>query len=471
MQLNRFLFELSWKDKEFVDFIPAFNQFDPLLPQNIKNFPMDVDMSDPAYLNFVWTLASKTKFFYHLPLQTDEATNEFLDNLYKLGTEFPIVQSVTSFACSILMKQIYSTHNMKDRADYWDEQVRLNVLKQCIDLLDERVDTTTNFAEMVTLSFASYILFACNLSSPTWRTQFESCHALLVRARQMFNEVKNRYNALHTAALKILNLVSTWFHGAQFYTQISSDDGCDIPGVVNYANFETFKGVENNGYTIATSQDGFSLAFGYSLKLGTLLNQIYGFIYQMKREEGVNLGGSNLLKYFFSNKTRDIEAQVKVFGYELNMQLQKLNLQYHRFDYADFRRNATLKNTELILKQTLELYINIFYIAGSPQKITELKKQLYVSQIQDVLELFISTPYHSTAGAASHWCLYICAVISLLFNETRLVNHFMECFQLINKNGIYSVERSLLKLKHLKTILVTKNYDGIVDPTQDFVQI
>ncbi|GMF07572.1 unnamed protein product [Ambrosiozyma monospora] len=149
---------------------------------------------------------------------------------------------------------------MKDRADYWDEQVRLNVLKQCIDLLDEKVDTTTNFAEMVTLSFASYILFACNLSSPTWRTQFESCYALLVRARQMFNEVKNRYNAIHTAALKVLNLVSTWFHGAQFYAQVSSDDGCDIPGVVNYANFEIFKGVENVGYAVATAQDGFSLA-------------------------------------------------------------------------------------------------------------------------------------------------------------------------------------------------------------------
>ncbi|GMF12582.1 unnamed protein product [Ambrosiozyma monospora] len=227
----------------------------------------------------------------------------------------------------------------------------------------------------------------------------------------------------------------------------------------------------NVGYAVATAQDGFSLAYGYSLKLGSLLNQVYGFIYQMKREEGVNLGGSNLLKYFFSNKTRDVVAQVKVFGYELSMQLKNLNLQYHRFEYADFRRNATLKNTELILKQTLELYINVFYIAGSPQKITEVKKQLYVSQIQDVLELFISTPYHSTAGAASHWCLYICAVISLLLNEMRLVNHFMECFQLINKNGISSVERSLQKLKYLKTILVTKNYEGIVDPSQDFAQI
>ncbi|GMF03901.1 unnamed protein product [Ambrosiozyma monospora] len=85
LNLNRFLFELSWKDKEFVDFIPAFNQFDPLLPQNIKNFPMDVDMSDSAYLNFVWTLAYKTKFFYHLPLQSDETTSELLDNLFKLA--------------------------------------------------------------------------------------------------------------------------------------------------------------------------------------------------------------------------------------------------------------------------------------------------------------------------------------------------------------------------------------------------
>lgn len=448
---NYDLFDLQWKSHIVVDYLGSFNKFEPEIYPTIH-------LNDKSLLDFAWTLVKSTHFFFNFSMYPDETFMEVIDVLLTLGRIFPIIHSIVLYDCSMLMKEVYAKENMNEKIELWDKNVRIPVFKICLDVLSDRIDNSTSFAEYVSLTFAVVIIFAANVSDSSWRTHFHGCQQLLHKSSNLKHTARS-YNHADRAALQLLDILVEWFQFSQFVAQISSNHGWD-----NLAWLESPDEQEVEQHMTSVLNNGIVLICGYSKGMKPIVHKLQLFLKDWK-DKGVNLCGTNLVKYALQDKNPGVEGQIKSFGYELRAELQLLKRQnYKRSTLKDFMWDCTLKHSNTIHCLGLDLYLTVFFIGIKDHEVL-------TRMVEELLESVLCMPYHSTAGVYCHWEIYIGGLVSLILEDQRLYSCFVELLHQLLGNGMYVVEKSLDGLENIGQALDNGNLDNLVDPNQDFALI
>lgn len=447
-------FEVSWKNSVTVDFLGIFQQYDPI--QSIYAERGYVSLKDVRMLNFIWTLNKGTRHFFNFPMYPLEIYNEVLEHCAKLNSIYPIIQSVMTYDCAMLLTGIYKRSNKNDLFLLWDRQIRIPSFKQCLDILKARVDTTTLFSESVVLTFAVIIIFSANSSDDSWRTHLKGSYQLVLKSSFLQSSIDPN-NEIDYAASKIFEIVKEWFFNTDFLSHVSSNNGFQIDKNVS---LKYNRDPENN---LALLDNGLSLIGGHSLELKPFILKIQTVLSEFD-SRGVRLCGNNFVVFKFTNTDKNLAAEVKSIGFELLMQLKELKYKYKRSKIHDYQMEFTLKNSDRLSRLALELYLAYFFIGNK-------SVEYYVELLEEILEVIYSIPYYSTACIYCQWSIYLSALVALLHKKDDLYECFYNVLYSLRQNGMYVTENSLNRLKHIKNVTESKNYDQLLDPGMDFMLI
>lgn len=447
-------FEVSWKNSVTVDFLGIFRQYDPI--QSIYAEKGYVSLKDVRMLNFIWTLNKGTRHFFNFPMYPLEIYNEVLEHCAKLKSIYPIIQSVMTYDCAMLLTGIYKRSNEDQLFSLWDRQIRIPSFKQCLDILKARVDTTTSFSESVVLTFAVIIIFSANSSDDSWRTHLKGSYQLVLKSSFLKSSIDPN-NETDYAASKIFEIVKEWFFNTDFLSHVSSNNGFQIDNTV------TLKYGRDPENSIAILDNGLSLIGGYSLELKPFFLKIQTVLSEFD-SRGVRLCGNNFVVFKFTNTDKNLAAEVKSIGLELLMQLKELKYQYKRSKIHDYQMEFTLKNSDRLARLALELYLAYFFIGNK-------SVEYYVELLEEILEVIYSIPYYSTACIYCQWSIYLSALVALLHKKDELYQCFYNVLYSLRQNGMYVTENSLNRLAHIKNVTESKKYDQLLDPMMDFMLI
>lgn len=447
-------FEVSWKNSVTVDFLGIFQQYDPI--QSIYAERGYVSLKDVRMLNFIWTLNKGTRHYFNFPMYPLEIYNEVLEHCAKLNSIYPIIQSVMTYDCAMLLTGIYKRSNKNELFSLWDRQIRIPSFKQCLDILKARVDTTTSFSESVVLTFAVIIIFSANSSDDSWRTHLKGSYQLVLKSSFLQSSIDPN-NEIDFAASKIFEIVKEWFFNTDFLSHVSSNNGFQIDKNVS------LKYNRDPETSLAILDNGLSLIGGHSLELKPFFLKIQTVLSEFD-SRGVRLCGNNFLVFKFTNTDKTLAAEVKSIGFELLMQLKELKYQYKRSKIHDYQMEFTLKNSDRLSRLALELYLAYFFIGNKPI-------EYYVELLEEILEVIYSIPYYSTACIYCQWSIYLSALVALLHKKDELYQCFYNVLYSLRQNGMYVTENSLNRLAHIKSVTESKQYDQLLDPVMDFMLI
>lgn len=447
-------FEVSWENSVTVDFLGIFQKHDPI--QTIYAENNDVSLKDDRLLNFIWTLNKGTRHYFNFPMYPLEIYIEVLDYCTKLNEIYPIIQSVMTYDCAMLLTGIYKCSNKMDLFLLWDRQIRIPSFKQCLDILKERIDSVNKFSESVVLTFVVIIIFSANSSDESWMTHLRGSYQLFLKSSSLQSSI-DLNDEYDYAASKIFEVVKEWFFNTEFLSQVSSNKGFKLHNNTP-SEFNNF-----SEDSIAILDNGLSLIGGHSIQLKPIFLRIQDALSYFENK-GVYLSGNNLLVFRLTNSDKGLAAEVKSVGFEILMELKELKYKYKRSKIHDYQMEFTLKNGDKLARLSLELYISYFFIGNKTA-------DYYVELLEQILETIYSMPYYSTACIYCQWSIYLSALVSLLHEKEELYNCFYKILYSLRQNGMYVTENSLTRLVHIKKVIETKEYEKLIACKMDYMLI
>ncbi|GMF00500.1 unnamed protein product [[Candida] boidinii] len=134
---------------------------------------------------------------------------------------------------------------------------------------------------------------------------------------------------------------------------------------------------------------------------------------------------------------------------------------------SDLRLKFTMVNCTKLYHLTIEIYLKVFFIRvpiNTTQGVEEIEQHL-----ERMLETIYAMPYNTSAAIACHWGIYMGAVIASIIHSDSLYEHFVDSLTKLVDNGLYVAGNSREKLNHIAAMIKSKNYDMIVNDSQDFI--
>lgn len=441
------LFEIPWDGGPLHYFVDHIKKYDPILLN--KN----VSLNDQSLIDFTWTTARISRFFYTFVLFPDERVLTIFDHCFKLGTKSSIFQSMLTYHCAVSMVRIYKTADELELANSWHLKLKIPAFRQCIDYLRQGLESSPTFAELVTLTFAVLIIFSGNTSDESWRTHLHGCSQLINKTSLLLHTI-NTDDSFDCSASALFDIIVVWYNHTSLLAALTSTNGF----ISHKINIQRNELIPN----ISIADNGINLISGTCNKLIELETEIYEFIESIQ-SRGIRLSGLNLL-YFILNEDShtNILEEIKEFGENVLIQVNNLDFeyQYKRLDIDDIRMDLSLKYCNIISIKGIKLYITYFFIGI--RDITKLK-----SILRDILDAIYSMPYRSACAVVCQWYIYLAGLVSLLLEDFEMYGHFMFVLRNFRLNGM-SVQ-SMDILNRIKDILVEKNYSNLLGPENDFV--
>lgn len=446
---NLHTFEIPWDGGPLYYFIETIKDNDPLLMNN------SISLNNQAMIDFTWTMARITKFYYTFVLYAESSLMSVLKVCFKLGSKNSIFQSILTYHCSVHMIRIYNTTNEPHLANLWDLNARIPSFKQCIDYLKDGLQNSPNFCELVILTFAVAIIFSGNASDESWRTHLNGCYQLISKCSSLKKNI-NLDDSFNLAALKLYDIVVEWYDHTSYLAALSSSKG--------YLNKKLSVIVNDSSSNITIANNNISLISGYCPEIKNIISNIYKFLLNFQKK-GIKLSGLNFV-YFILNDNSPIETinEFRDYGLDFLRDIKEIenNYKYERLELEDFKMDLSIKYCNLLYLNGIKLFINYFFICIRERKNVR-------SMLHDILDLIYSMPYRSSCAIVCHWVIYISALISLLIDDNEIYRHFVGILRAFQMNGMDV--QSMDILERVKLILFEKNYDKLLSEDDDFVII
>lgn len=455
------VFEIPWDGGPMTYFLDTIHAHDPLLKLH------GVSLNDQTMVDFVWTMARITKFFYTFVLYSETSLMKVLDICFKLGTKSSIFQSIITYHCSLHVVRIYRQANALDASELWDKQVRIPAFKQCIDFLREGLENTHTFADIITLTFAVLIIFSGNASDKSWRAHLNGsyqlvCKCISLRSKADINDV---YDA---AALRLYDIIIEWYDHTSHLATVTSLNGFsnkNIRPVLAANDRKTdMQHNEDANTNLALAENGMNLMSGHCLQISQIIAQISEFIEKLQTERGINLSGLNFVRFIISNDadTTELVEEIKSFGENVlkNIENTMDEYRYQRLELEDFRMDLSMRYCNMLYFHGLKLYITYFFMGRRERK-------QVINALRDILDLIYSMPYRSSCAIICNWNIYVAGIVALLIDDLDIYDHILGIQRIFQLNGMDVPSYDILE--RLKLILEKKTLWELVSPENDFV--
>lgn len=463
---NLELFRLSWRNTSFVKRFQTVSNFDPVKPlaQNCElGIVPNTFFHDNNLLNFVWTFMSCTRCACNFVLFPHDKFDNFMRILLKINSCCAIIESVLKYESSLLMEHVYEFNGLSERANAWNRYIRLPSLRSCLKTLEDRINSPASYPECVALTFTVIILFSANSAnrSTVWRTHLKGSLIMLNKLEGM--QPKKNLTDTDLAAIELHEILKDIFCHAELLANITSDNGGSI-----YRPEKLQRILESAPYSsINLLNDQFDLFRGYVSTLSPIFCNISLKLLQL-RDRGINLSGSNLLKFRFLNKDLKVSDELRSFGIEVlnaldSAKLSKEELKITISEVEDFRLQLSMKCSNSLYFLALTLYLKVFFIN------TPAYSEDILGIIEDMLETAYSMPYYNTAAIACHWAVYLGALVSTVIDQANLFQHFIDILQKLAENGLLVAANSIERLNYISKVMSEKNYDALVNGDHDFI--
>ncbi|GAV29817.1 hypothetical protein PMKS-003322 [Pichia membranifaciens] len=444
---NLHIFDIPWDGGPMYYFVDTIKKYDPIVTNG------EISLNEESMIDFTWTLARITKFFYTFVLYSETSLMSVLDLCFKLGTKSSIFQSILTYHCSVHVVRIYKITNNENLADLWDVNVRIPTFKQCIDYLREGLENSPNFSDLVILTFAVVIIFSGNASDESWRAHLNGCYQLISKSSTLKNSA-NLDDPFDEAALVLYDIIVEWYNHTASLAAVSAGNGFLGRDLTPLRN--------NTTSNIAIASNGVNLMAGHCSEITDLISTIQKFMHTSQKK-GLKLSGLNFV-YFILNEniSRDTAAEITVNGCQFLHQLNKIkyNYEYERLDLEDYKMDLSIKYCNLLYMDGLKLFIIYFFI-GTRDKAT------IRPILRDILDLIYSMPYRSSCAIICHWNIYIGGLVSLLISDFEIYGHFVGILKVFQLNGMDV--QSMDILERIKSILFEKDYRQLLSADNDFV--
>ncbi|KAG0672026.1 hypothetical protein C6P40_003886, partial [Pichia californica] len=444
---NLHCFDIPWDGGPLYYFVEKIKENDPIFANS------SISLNNQAVIDFTWTMARVTKFFYTFVLYAETSLMSVLDLCFKLGTKSSIFQSVLTYHCSVHMIRVYNTTNEPELASVWDFKVRIPSFKQCIDYLREGLENSPDFSDLVILTFAVAIIFSGNASDESWRAHLNGCHQLISKCSILKKNVEIN-QPFDNAALKLYDIIIEWYNHTSSLAAISSTNG--------FLGKKLSINRNDSSSNIALASNDINLMSGHCSQISTLISKLYNFLHAFNKK-GVKLSGLHFVHFILDdNRSVDITNEIREYGFEFLHELKKIdsNYRYKRLELEDFRMDLSIKYCNRIYINGLQLFIKYFFIGIREKKEVRL-------MLRDILDLIYSMPYRSSCGIICHWNIFISAMISLLIEDYEIYGHFMGILRVFQMNGMDV--NSMDILERIKMILLEKKYYMLLSPDNDYV--
>lgn len=441
------VFDIPWDGGPMYYFVDTIKRYDPIVTNS------EISLNDQSIIDFTWTLARITKFFYTFVLYSETSLMSVLDLCFKLGTKSSIFQSILTYHCSVHVVRLYNISNNENLADLWDVNVRIPTFKQCIDYLRAGLENSPTFSDLVILTFAVVIIFSGNASDESWRAHLNGCYQLISKSYTLKSSA-NLEDSFDVAALALYDVIVEWYNHTASLAAVSAGNGFLGRDLSSLRNITTSN--------IAVASNGMNLMAGHCSNITDLISNINKFMHTSQKK-GLKLSGLNFVYFILNeNKSNDAAAEITVNGFEFLRQLNKikLNFEYERLELEDYKMDLSIKYCNLLYMDGLKLFITYFFIGTRDKSIIR-------SILRDILDLIYSMPYRSSCAIICHWNIYIGGLVSLLISDFEIYGHFVGILKVFQLNGMDV--QSIDILEKIKSILFEKDYQQLLYADNDFV--
>lgn len=469
--ININLFGILWGNANIVELLNILEENDPIKKMTSSNEDINDDLmltDDPRIVDFMLTLINLTHCACNFTLYTDEKFENILKDLLLLNKDHSIIENVLMYDGSLLLRDMYHKTHLEPIGKLWDRYVRMPSLKRCLDKLRERINSLDSFSEHVAMSFVVVVLFSANsaIRSSDWRTHLKGSCQLLTKTASLLP--KGKLTEKEQISLNLFQVVIDFFCHAEILAQITSDNGGSL-----ISPCDPDKLFEVSPFSENTIMEGtFDLVRGYSISLVPVLNKIYNYLKILKTSKNVNLSGSNMIKFYLKNENPEIFQEMKEFGistsnHAISLFASNMKEVSALKQVSDLRLKFTMVNCTKLYHLTIEIYLKVFFIRvpiNTTQGVAEIEQHL-----ERMLETIYAMPYNTSAAIACHWGIYMGAVIASIIHSDSLYEHFVDSLTKLVDNGLYVAGNSREKLNHIASMIKSKNYDMIVNDSQDFI--
>lgn len=444
---NLHAFDIPWDGGPMYYFIGTIEKNDPMALNN------GILLNDQSMIDFTWTLARITKFFYTFVLYSETSLMSVLDLCFKLGTKSSIFQSILTYHCSVHIVRLYNITENEHFTKLWDFNVRIPAFKQCIDYLREGLENSLSFSDLVILTFAVVIIFSGNASDKSWRAHLNGCYQLISKSYSL-KSTAQMDDQFDLAALALYDIIVEWYNHTASLAALSSGNG--FPG----RDLNSFR--NKTASNIAIANNGINLMAGHCSEITDLISDIHTFINVFQKREQ-KLSGLNFVYFILNEKSAaDIVNEIKIIGYKYLHQLNIISYKYkyERLELEDYRMDLSMKYCNLLYMNGLKLLIIYFFIG-------DRDKGNVRPILRDILDLIYSMPYRSSCAIICHWNIYLGGLVSLLIGDFEIYGHFLGILKVFQMNGMDV--QSMDILEKVKLILFEKDYEKLLSPDNDFV--
>ncbi|AMD20161.1 HCR011Wp [Eremothecium sinecaudum] len=460
------LFQLSWRHSTWEEFYDMLKTYDPIQIMVRSGKSLDassISLDDPRLLNFIWTTTRVTLGCGNFIMFPQDRYDKMVQLFLNITEKHPIVERVLIYDVALYLKDLYFKQELKEFSHIWDRYIRMPTLKVCLDTLQQRINKTREFTELVSLALTVLLLFAANSTyrNAEWRTHLKGCWHMLQSTRQFIPKCPT--NFIDQNCMAVYEILEDNLCHSEILACITSDNAGSIKNPMELENL-----LSNAPYSkIVLFGEKYDLIRGYTTDLFPIFTEICLKLIDL-RNRGYNLNGTNILVHRLLNKDENLAYELQEFGRTLLQDLVACkptdeDLREAARGASDFRLQFSMKNSVKAYYHSLELYLKIFFLRvplDSPELVTIVEK---------ILEYLYAMPYYTTTSIACHWGIYLSGMVASLLNQKALHLLSIDILSKLASNGMIVAANSITRLTYINRTLESKDYHNLVNPSHDFI--
>ncbi|EDO14395.1 hypothetical protein Kpol_191p4 [Vanderwaltozyma polyspora DSM 70294] len=424
-----------------------------------------IEIDDKNFVDFIWSICNNTLCVGQFCLFPQKKFEEMMAMLKSLDQDYPIIHRVIRYTVATFMKDLYHKQGLFELSNMWDTLVRIPSIRPCLDIMNQRINACNNYIECVSLAFSVALLFSPHSTglNSEWRSHLSGLYTLTRKACSLLNEkvllTENGKNAF-----SLFGMINALFCRTEVCAYIAADNGgilTTVDGLNTSYNVEPFS-------KFHILSDSFDLAVGCTTAIYPVCRKITEELLRWK-QQGINLSGTNLVKFKYTNTNGDFRNYLFQFGSKMLEDLvkdaKKCDTKKALKDVDDYKLRFTISKCNDLDVYSLQLYLKVFFLNQEHSNLSEI-----IEILETILEAWYSMPYSKTVGIKTHWAIYYSALVSIVIQHSNLTTHFVKILDDIARTGLDMAINSTKKLRYISDILQSKEYDKLIDPsTADYI--
>ncbi|EDO15294.1 hypothetical protein Kpol_449p11 [Vanderwaltozyma polyspora DSM 70294] len=422
-----------------------------------------ISLDDPSLLNFVWNYCNATMCFGQFMLFPQLKLNRMLSILNYFSKSYNILNTVITLATASSMKDSYQKEGVNDLFKIWDTYVRIPSMKTCISLLDKHLIEFDSYVDYIILAFSACILFIPNRTGiyPDWNLHLRGVFQIINKAETKFNE-----SILSTTegqyAYSLYRFIKSWFVRTEYCAYLCNENAFYLCKEIH---------LESN-LEILYKHEGPTIQGRYDLVTGILLN-VYPCLMKMVKEflkfqqGNLSLNGLRILYYkltYTDINHRDYMLRIgNSLMADINNSFNENDIYRSLDQIGDYKLAFSLKSCNTLIFEAIKAYLAIFYLNED-----EKNPVVVVRYLEKALEAVYSTPNIDEMDLVCNCAIYNCALSSIIIKNQQLEGEFIKTLERMGQKGSYSAKNAISKLAHVKEVLVTRQYEQLLNPKYEY---